>query len=506
MLNQNPGLKDITYSITGGSIKAQGAFFTASFAFYIPTPHTDGITGYWMPFACAKAVCATFCHKIAGALIPLFGPQFPFECVSDKEPGYARMIIDRNIVYQARREAEALRARALLPSPRSSRSLSPLPSQLSGRLAESYNYHPEYRRELLLSPYGTDTDVDIHPRGETDGRPPYPPIPPSQTGRRRPSITAPPTPLHSPGWASVNQPSYHLTYPPRSSFQPSDELPSMKVAPSANPWLSAVPRSPTPAARTSQRYSFHPTSSSSSTRFPDQPVNDSGSSAHPHPRHGTKRSFDQVEAETDEDGAYDAGESSQSHSQTGSTLSPRPLTAAGQEHTDYDADNDDDDDNSRVPPPVPPPSPIAGAKKATSNPMIAQSSPTSSSTSALRDNTNTDTNQRQAHPRPAAERDAAIMLMHMRARSMGERHSDDDDDGPNSPNSPNKTPSRTRSDDDEDDDAASETSADTSIEVSRSPLPCSMSSSSTASPAMQGGPNTRVKRSRTVTAGKREGY
>ena len=27
MLNQNPGLKDITYSITGGSIKAQGALF-----------------------------------------------------------------------------------------------------------------------------------------------------------------------------------------------------------------------------------------------------------------------------------------------------------------------------------------------------------------------------------------------------------------------------------------------------------------------------------------------
>lgn len=27
MLNQNPGLKDITYSITGGSIKAQGPYF-----------------------------------------------------------------------------------------------------------------------------------------------------------------------------------------------------------------------------------------------------------------------------------------------------------------------------------------------------------------------------------------------------------------------------------------------------------------------------------------------
>ncbi|KAK0701788.1 transcription regulator HTH, apses-type DNA-binding domain-containing protein, partial [Lasiosphaeria miniovina] len=34
MLNVNPGLRDITHSITGGSIEAQG---------------------YWMPFACAQA-------------------------------------------------------------------------------------------------------------------------------------------------------------------------------------------------------------------------------------------------------------------------------------------------------------------------------------------------------------------------------------------------------------------------------------------------------------------
>jgi hypothetical protein len=30
MLNMNPGLKDITYSITGGSIKAQGGFLLLS--------------------------------------------------------------------------------------------------------------------------------------------------------------------------------------------------------------------------------------------------------------------------------------------------------------------------------------------------------------------------------------------------------------------------------------------------------------------------------------------
>jgi hypothetical protein len=30
MLNMNPGLKDITYSITGGSIKAQGEYILLS--------------------------------------------------------------------------------------------------------------------------------------------------------------------------------------------------------------------------------------------------------------------------------------------------------------------------------------------------------------------------------------------------------------------------------------------------------------------------------------------
>ncbi|TLD31356.1 hypothetical protein PspLS_02735 [Pyricularia sp. CBS 133598] len=92
VLNQNHGLKDITYSITGGSISAQG---------------------YWMPFACARAVCATFCHPIAGALIPIFGPQFPAECIPPESPNFGRMVIDREIVAHATREAELMYGRSL---------------------------------------------------------------------------------------------------------------------------------------------------------------------------------------------------------------------------------------------------------------------------------------------------------------------------------------------------------------------------------------------------------
>ncbi|KAF3360116.1 hypothetical protein VdG1_01806 [Verticillium dahliae VDG1] len=88
MLSLNPGLKDITHSITGGAILAQG---------------------YWMPYNCAKAVCATFCHDIAGALIPLFGPAFPSECIPPGAPEFQRMIISSQIIYDAQREAEITR-------------------------------------------------------------------------------------------------------------------------------------------------------------------------------------------------------------------------------------------------------------------------------------------------------------------------------------------------------------------------------------------------------------
>ncbi|OHE94769.1 APSES transcription factor Xbp1 [Colletotrichum orchidophilum] len=88
MLSLNPGLKDITHSITGGAIAAQG---------------------YWMPYECAKAVCATFCYNIAGALIPIFGPSFPSMCVPPGSPEYQRMVIDHRIVEDAIKDADRSR-------------------------------------------------------------------------------------------------------------------------------------------------------------------------------------------------------------------------------------------------------------------------------------------------------------------------------------------------------------------------------------------------------------
>lgn len=62
-----------------------------------------------MPFTCAKAVCATFCASIAGALIPIFGPDFPSLCISPDAPDHGRMQIDPMIVMDSARQADMFR-------------------------------------------------------------------------------------------------------------------------------------------------------------------------------------------------------------------------------------------------------------------------------------------------------------------------------------------------------------------------------------------------------------
>lgn len=103
MLGMNRGLKEITHSITGGSIPAQGTL-SSNHAWSLGTDHSS--TGYWMPYSCAKAVCATFCYQISGALIPIFGPDFPSLCIPPSSPNFGCMTIDPDIVARAIQDAE----------------------------------------------------------------------------------------------------------------------------------------------------------------------------------------------------------------------------------------------------------------------------------------------------------------------------------------------------------------------------------------------------------------
>ncbi|UKZ73767.1 hypothetical protein TrVFT333_001417 [Trichoderma virens FT-333] len=88
MLDRNPGLRDISPSITGGAVSAQG---------------------YWMPYPCARAICATFCTRIAGALIPLFGPSFPSQCTPSDSPYYNEMVISQRIIMEATEDVARFR-------------------------------------------------------------------------------------------------------------------------------------------------------------------------------------------------------------------------------------------------------------------------------------------------------------------------------------------------------------------------------------------------------------
>ncbi|KAI1177477.1 hypothetical protein F4777DRAFT_587278 [Nemania sp. FL0916] len=238
MLNSNPGLKEITHSITGGSIMAQG---------------------YWMPYQCARAVCATFCHNIAGALIPIFGPDFPALCIQVDSPEYSRMVIDPSIVIRSTREAEYYR-RLYNNHPAGSGSgprkdndnISPKRDRRVFRspFDDTSRHHPRYRvrRAYITSPGSessprpTGHDGEISPISGRAGlvcdspkplsRLLYSPMPSTITPLRQTS-----TRVGSSGWTPANipqPPNYLHSQPEYQSSGPS-------------PWLSAIPRFTTTA-------------------------------------------------------------------------------------------------------------------------------------------------------------------------------------------------------------------------------------------------------------------
>lgn len=202
-----------------------------------------------MPYQCAKHICATFCHNIAGALIPIFGPDFPSICTPSEAPEYSRMIIDPAIVIQSTREAEHFR-RVYGNSVTSSaggrvspmRDRRPLfrPPYDDPKHLNHHHRRPPMRKTFVNhagydSPYATDTDSDLSPvvaeRGSmgTRDRFLYAPVPSSPAASSlRPT---------SSGWTPANM-----------------VLPHHYDTPGPSPWLSAVPRFTT----TAHQPPYHP--------------------------------------------------------------------------------------------------------------------------------------------------------------------------------------------------------------------------------------------------------
>ncbi|THW81402.1 hypothetical protein D6D18_08825 [Aureobasidium pullulans] len=148
VLSLNNGLRELSFSITGGAIAAQG---------------------YWMPYGCARAVCATFCWNLRWALTPIFGPSFIRDCFPPNHPSYARFTIDPEVVRICAREAEGWRAGddtnrcipmsshllsgSALPTPRSAPMPLPEPKRLRARPTR-----PRIDTVHLGSPFHSDDE------------------------------------------------------------------------------------------------------------------------------------------------------------------------------------------------------------------------------------------------------------------------------------------------------------------------------------------------------------
>jgi hypothetical protein len=232
MLNMNPGLKEITHSITGGALAAQGNSTSSRLH-----KKANINAGYWMPYSCALAVCTTFCSHIAGALIPIFGPSFPAQCVPPEAPEHGRMIIEHSVIVSATAEAEAFRRQYSTYTPRSSprtsyspSGSSPHPSRL--HLVRNRNITPG-RSLRLKRGFGDNThsvyDTDIETNGSESS---------SGDAYFCDPLTPPPGIGGGPGLAQAWNARNLMAHSANSSINIS---PGHITGPS--PWLSAIPRS-----------------------------------------------------------------------------------------------------------------------------------------------------------------------------------------------------------------------------------------------------------------------
>lgn len=360
------------------------------------------------------------------------------------------MTIDPEIVARAKSNAVALfrpHPPASLPSPRPSRSVSPLLSHRPSRVPDPYHYHSDYDRRLLLSPY-TDTEVDYYPMPEPCNRHAYPA---ALTARRIPTSrpsTAPapppaPTPLHSPGWAVANQlppPQIHPAYHQRTVSHLHEDLHGLNA--SANPWLSAIPRSPAPGAAPSNNnnnnnnwHPYHPRPHHHHHHNHNHHHHQTPPPSTSLPARGItlaplrlKRRFAQLDHHpTDADTPYDAG-SSHAGSPSASPISvvvdlddEQPTTTTTTREKSIQGLN-------LSQPTTTPSRPITSGSAVRNNNNEEEEVNTTTSTTMTNTTSTpaTSTVPPRRSARAASERDVAIMLIHMRAAMRGGRDSEEE--------------------------------------------------------------------------------
>jgi hypothetical protein len=283
-ITANPGLQELSHSITGGALAAQG---------------------YWMPYHCAKALCRTFCWKIRWALTPLFGPGFIKECLPEGHNNYRGFKISPALVEHAREEAKRMRAEQ---------------SSRNGTLVEEYEArigaYKEVPRSLPPPPTSAPKEVRARPAvpsfklgspfqseyngSASDGRSTHAP---SESPKLSPKSTFKPA-FTSPGWTSINR--HHTASPVHSLTGTSSLLLTepCNVAPTTS-WRSLEPAPPLPpsikpAPSVGEAHDT-PRIPLKRTRKPSRPVGNNVISQHPR-RVSTQ-------SDSDEDGNYNPSSS-----------------------------------------------------------------------------------------------------------------------------------------------------------------------------------------------------
>ena len=178
-----------------------------------------------MPYACARAVCLTFCYPIRWALTPIFGPSFIKECLRPDHPGFARFKIDPEVVRCASLEAEGWRpdnfCQGAMPLLGQSSYGQAIPRSQPEVYVPSFSQpqpRVDHSRFRMDSPFGFGTDHGV------DQSYTY-----SSPARASPALSPKsrtiPDGDSSAAWTSINQ-AHDFDFPPSSHGTSSGPLPS----------------------------------------------------------------------------------------------------------------------------------------------------------------------------------------------------------------------------------------------------------------------------------------
>ncbi|KAK6408365.1 hypothetical protein LTR95_018438, partial [Oleoguttula sp. CCFEE 5521] len=191
-LNANRGLRDLSHSITGGALAAQG---------------------YWIPYACARALCLTFAYEIRWALTPIFGHSFIKECLRPEHLDYRSFKINPEIVRNAELEAKSWKATASrCGTPVSgmfaaSKAMPPTSAPQESQMVRPKRERPTFKSGSLFAAGRGRSSFDYQDDDDDLDSP-------SLSPKSSPVSIAP---KQSSGWATINRPRRLLPAPPHNS-------------------------------------------------------------------------------------------------------------------------------------------------------------------------------------------------------------------------------------------------------------------------------------------------